>query len=561
MSKYCYVIMPYGGSDPKKKAYFEGIFQVLIKIPAEKCGYEVKREDHEGVPGDITRNLISHLAEGNLVIADISDLNWNVAYELGMRHVLSKSGTILLANEDVEPLPFDISTLQVIKYKSGNEDLFAQMSEIHSLIEKAILQREGKPLLADNQIHNTYPDFPVFIKDYIRSDDDQEKKQINALTLKLDTLTQENAKLRALIENAGLQSEGKAEQENDISAKIAKAMRAVEYSGNRAIVKLREMTSADEPDSAEIGSFLTKVLVEGYLTEDNLLDIYKILRQQDNPILTTLILEEAVKRYPQNIDFKGYLADLYSDNYSTRDKAIKFANEILGVKLTGSKYTVACKKIEDSQLANCLNAYIGCDMYQLIADIGDQLLQNLPSNREMVLRNLAVIHRKLGNMELADGFMRQLLSEYPMKDQNHYRAWLHLRDRGENTRAYRQLEIAMALDPQDTDYLRYCAGHIFDMRMFREDEEILTNISGHNQLAMAAIPFLMQMMVVSPTQSTFDQCKEFLRKNNCGQYIDSLYEWVKEGAESHGIAGMNYGPLDYVLELTQGLTEENCREL
>ena len=40
----CYVIMPYGGDDPVKQGHYTAVYQLLIKTPAEQCGFEVKIE-------------------------------------------------------------------------------------------------------------------------------------------------------------------------------------------------------------------------------------------------------------------------------------------------------------------------------------------------------------------------------------------------------------------------------------------------------------------------------------------------------------------------------------
>ena len=107
MAKKCYVIMPYGGNDEARKKRFKSIYSAIIKPAAENKGYTVMREDHEARQGNINTNIIKSLAEADLVIADLSENNWNVAYELGIRHALAKNGTILLI-DDKTNIMFDI---------------------------------------------------------------------------------------------------------------------------------------------------------------------------------------------------------------------------------------------------------------------------------------------------------------------------------------------------------------------------------------------------------------------------------------------------------------------
>ena len=61
--------------------------------------------------------------------------------------------------------------------------------------------------------------------------------------------------------------------------------------------------------------------------------MYHLFRgQEGQQQLTKLILEVAEQQYPASLVFKSYLADTYSDNYKTQDKAIQYADEVLNVK-------------------------------------------------------------------------------------------------------------------------------------------------------------------------------------------------------------------------------------
>ena len=88
MSKpICYAIMPYGGKNEALQNHFAEVFQLYIKTPAEASGYNVIREDYDGKNGPIPASIIKHIAESDLVIADVSTVgeskqpNFNVAYE------------------------------------------------------------------------------------------------------------------------------------------------------------------------------------------------------------------------------------------------------------------------------------------------------------------------------------------------------------------------------------------------------------------------------------------------------------------------------------------------
>src|SRR5215207_2752710 len=96
----CFVIMPYGGKDEQRRKHYLGVYQGIIQPAATEVGLEPKRSDIAGQPGNITRDIVEDLATAEVVIADLSEGNPNVLFELGIRHVLRKSGTIHIVNRD-----------------------------------------------------------------------------------------------------------------------------------------------------------------------------------------------------------------------------------------------------------------------------------------------------------------------------------------------------------------------------------------------------------------------------------------------------------------------------
>lgn len=78
------------------------------------------RSDRINVPGSITGQIIQNLLVADLVIADISGLNPNVMYELGIRHA-TRLPVILLASRG-ETIPFDIANVRVIIYDVSSLD-------------------------------------------------------------------------------------------------------------------------------------------------------------------------------------------------------------------------------------------------------------------------------------------------------------------------------------------------------------------------------------------------------------------------------------------------------
>ena len=93
MSKTCFVIMPFG-KDKDKQSFYTSVYESIIFPAASKCHYEVNRVDTKpSNVGNITKNIIHDLVYSDIVIADLSEGNANVFYELGIRHAI-RSGTI-----------------------------------------------------------------------------------------------------------------------------------------------------------------------------------------------------------------------------------------------------------------------------------------------------------------------------------------------------------------------------------------------------------------------------------------------------------------------------------
>lgn len=118
MNKTIFFITSIGEEGSFTRKRIEEIFQRIIEPSAKKHGYEVIRGDKIAKPGDINKQIVDHLLSDDLAIADLTSLNPNVMYELGLRHAFNKH-TILLMDKSPDlnsgrALPFDIQTNRII---------------------------------------------------------------------------------------------------------------------------------------------------------------------------------------------------------------------------------------------------------------------------------------------------------------------------------------------------------------------------------------------------------------------------------------------------------------
>ncbi len=110
--KECFVISPIGqeGSDVRREA--DTILEYVIKPVVAKFGYAAIRADQLGEPGDIGDQVIRHLCEAPLTIANLSGSNPNVYYEMAVRHTLAKP-LIPIAPKGAS-LPFDVGGIRTV---------------------------------------------------------------------------------------------------------------------------------------------------------------------------------------------------------------------------------------------------------------------------------------------------------------------------------------------------------------------------------------------------------------------------------------------------------------
>ena len=110
--KKCFVIAPIGDETSDIRRRSDQVLRHIINPAAEKCGYETVRADKIDRPGIITSQVIHHVVEDDLVVADLTDCNPNVFYELAIRHALRKPLVQII--QKGENIPFDVAGTRTI---------------------------------------------------------------------------------------------------------------------------------------------------------------------------------------------------------------------------------------------------------------------------------------------------------------------------------------------------------------------------------------------------------------------------------------------------------------
>jgi len=124
----CFVVGPIGKAGSEARLRSDQLLRHLIAPVLKELGFAAPvRADQMSEPGRITRQIIERIMEDDLVIADLSDSNPNVYYELALRHGMSKPFIQLMATK--EPLPFDIADQRTIFLNHRDLDSVADARE------------------------------------------------------------------------------------------------------------------------------------------------------------------------------------------------------------------------------------------------------------------------------------------------------------------------------------------------------------------------------------------------------------------------------------------------
>lgn len=119
----CFVIMPF-------QAPYEDMYKNAVKPTIERLGYKCRiASDGDQSTDGIMDEIWESINRSEIVIADISESNPNVWYELGIAHALNKPVMRLFrtggseTKQRLEGLPFDVAHLRAIMYDSEKYEL------------------------------------------------------------------------------------------------------------------------------------------------------------------------------------------------------------------------------------------------------------------------------------------------------------------------------------------------------------------------------------------------------------------------------------------------------
>lgn len=161
LTKKCFIICPIGDDLSETRIRSDKFLKFIFNPVLAKYGYKSIRADQIPDVGIITTQIIKLIIECPLVIADLTDSNANVFYELAIRHAVGKPYIQVISKG--QKIPFDISSVRTIevditdlnsveKAKINIEKLIESFENGHKADSPVSIASKAKILQSDEEL-------------------------------------------------------------------------------------------------------------------------------------------------------------------------------------------------------------------------------------------------------------------------------------------------------------------------------------------------------------------------------------------------------------------------
>ena len=288
---FVFILMPFKDS-------LTQIYERYIKRPLESKGYIVKRADDLYASTPILSDILDCIKKANIIIAELTERNPNVFYELGRAHEMEDKYVIQICQEN-EVLAFDLRHIRTIIYKDSLEGYEELEKKILKFINTYLEEIYSKPKIKKIRIKKTQGtiDEQKKLRKFIESIKASEKQELSDLIVLLpfNDLVQITKMIIGeitLIENY-----------EEYKSKIP-VFDFIIYS-----VIIREI----ENEKIILFSFLLEILKSGQILYDT--RFYEKFQE--------LLRIECIRNYIIEYNLKDDLIDIYTSSGSYTDAGIK----------------------------------------------------------------------------------------------------------------------------------------------------------------------------------------------------------------------------------------------
>ena len=458
--KTCFVITPFGKTQ-EEKDLFSSVFEIIIKPVLADLNYDVNRADTnpENV-GNITKNIMRDIIESDLAIADMTNANANVFYELGIRHALHRCATILIIQKGSR-IPFDLSQHIAIEYSPTLPGLTAAREEIR----KAVLKYEtvDRKTNTDNIVYDFYPSLTI---GNIPNEATKER---------LEMLENEVKKYREVIEQHNIKlDETNSDDKQTIYNRLQEANDAVSKSGAQAILKIHECANAG--DNETFITLLSDALYGHLLTVDQYVQLSRICDQMNMIPHRLVVLEEASRMFPDEYTIVGLLADTYSDypDPVMRNKGCAYIEKYMKISYNSEDLPIATDEtlLSDELLMGLFNLYISLSNWDAIISFCLSV-QEYGEYESMITKNLARAYIAKKLYSKAEEMLLKAIEREPEDDGLYTVMSTLYKEIKDYPNMLDAQEHAIIADPMDMRNYINLAIHILNWGYIRDENETI----------------------------------------------------------------------------------------
>ena len=170
--KTCFVIIGYGiktDHHTGREIDLDKTFKNIIEPVFTELGFLCFRASDIQHSGVIDIPMYENILKADFVIADITTLNPNVLYELGIRHAVRKNTTIIISDKELK-YPFDLSHIIIDSYEHlGKAIDYDEVIRFKKHIKEKVQALIDSPK-TDSPIYTFFPNLnvPSFTEDELK---------------------------------------------------------------------------------------------------------------------------------------------------------------------------------------------------------------------------------------------------------------------------------------------------------------------------------------------------------------------------------------------------------
>lgn len=156
----CFVLMPFGKKIDANGLTidFDAVYADVIKPAISDAGLDPLRADEEQAGGIIHKPMFERLILCPFAVADLTSANANVFYELGVRHAVRPSSTVLLFAEGGR-LPFDVAQMRSLPYRLGPDGKPSNAQDARELLRKFLVEAKANEP-KDSPLYDLVENYP-----------------------------------------------------------------------------------------------------------------------------------------------------------------------------------------------------------------------------------------------------------------------------------------------------------------------------------------------------------------------------------------------------------------